>query len=104
MFLIGVYVIQILLSSYNGAVYIAEQLDSILSQSYKDIEVLVRDDGSKDDTLYILNAYANKYSNIKIIAADGNLGSSRSFLELLSHSTADYVMFCDQDDFGYLIK
>lgn len=91
--------INILISTFNGSTYIREQLDSILAQSYSNIELLIRDDGSKDDTVNILNEYASKYKNIKIIGSSGNLGSSKSFLKLLTYSNADYVMFCDQDDF-----
>ena len=46
--------VQILMSTYNGEDYIREQLDSILAQSYPDVDILIRDDGSKDDTFVIL--------------------------------------------------
>ena len=47
--------VQILLSTYNGEEYIREQLDSILAQNYPDVDILIRDDGSSDDTFVILN-------------------------------------------------
>ena len=50
----------ILLASYNGEKYISEQLDSIINQTYKNWELIIRDDGSKDETVTILNKYENK--------------------------------------------
>jgi glycosyltransferase involved in cell wall biosynthesis len=89
--------ISILLSTYNGSKYIKEQLDSLLNQSYKNIEIIVRDDGSSDNTIEILKSY-----NIKPIDTKINLGAMGSFEELLKYalqnSNSDYFMFCDQDD------
>ena len=58
--------VQILLSTYNGEEYIREQLDSILAQSYPDVDILARDDGSKDDTFVILKEYEELHSNIRV--------------------------------------
>jgi len=52
--------VKVLLSAYNGEKYIAQQIDSILAQTYPEIEVYVRDDGSKDDTLKVLEPYVGK--------------------------------------------
>lgn len=92
--------ISILLSTYNGGKYLKEQLDSILSQSFNDFKVLVRDDGSTDNTVAILKEYEKMYpTKIKLIKDDGgNLRSTRSFMRLLENSDSEYVMFCDQDD------
>jgi len=89
--------ISILISTFNGKKYIKEQLDSLLNQSYKNIEIIVRDDGSSDNTIEILKSY-----NIKPIDTKINLGAMGSFEELLKYalqnSNSDYFMFCDQDD------
>lgn len=92
--------IDILLSTYNGEKYLAEQLDSLLLQSFQDITILIRDDMSTDTTIDIIEQYKTNYPEIiKIIPNyNQNLGSSRSFFELLKYSCADYIMFCDQDD------
>ena len=57
------------MSTYNGQIYLAEQIDSILNQTYKYINLIIRDDGSNDSTPSILEDYANRYpEKIKIIA------------------------------------
>lgn len=87
------------MSTYNGERYLREQLDSIFAQSYHDLELLVRDDGSTDTTLDILKEYCSKYSNMSYYTGP-NLRSARSFLDLLNKaSDAEYYAFCDQDDY-----
>ena len=56
--------VQILMSTYNGEKYLKEQLDSIFKQTYPNIEVLVRDDGSKDSTLKILKEYQKTHPKL----------------------------------------
>lgn len=89
----------ILMSTYNGEKYIAEQLESLVAQTYKNIEILIRDDGSKDDTVKIINEYFQKNENIHLIEGE-NLGFINSFFELLkiAGKDADYFAYCDQDD------
>lgn len=93
--------VAVLLSSYNGEKYICEQLDSLLEQCNIDLDILIRDDGSKDATVNIIKRYANKYKNIKLLNDErGNLGYAYSFWQLLTNSSDDYdyYAFCDQDD------
>ncbi len=88
----------VLLSTYNGEKYIAEQLDSILRQSGIRVDIFIRDDGSTDSTVDILRQYANKYSQIKIFPGN-NIGYERSYLSLLTNAgTYQYYAFSDQDD------
>ena len=89
--------VAILLSTYNGERFVKEQLDSILNQTYKNIEIIVRDDGSKDNTVNIIKEYQEKYNNIKLITGE-NLGFIKSFFELLKIAEADYYSYADQDD------
>ena len=91
--------VQILLSSYNGEQYIAEQLDSILSQDYSGISILIRDDGSTDRTINIIKKYAENYEQISCYKGE-NLGVINSFFDLLDRATldADYYALSDQDD------
>lgn len=91
--------VQILLSTYNGEKYIEEQMESLLTQTYPNIDILIRDDGSTDYTTNILRTFA-KRKNIKIME-QGNIGVIGSFFQLLVDSSpeADYFAFCDQDDY-----
>ena len=91
--------IDILLASFNGASFIADQLDSILTQDYEKIYVIVRDDLSTDGTTKILETYVNKYpEKITRLPSEKRLGVRSNFSRLMEHSTADYIMFADQDD------
>ena len=91
--------IDILLSTFNGAAFLHEQLDSLFAQSFRDWRLIVRDDGSSDETLAIAEKYSARYPGmIEILTTDTNLGYFGSFMNLLSRSIAPYVMFCDQDD------
>jgi glycosyltransferase involved in cell wall biosynthesis len=101
--------IAILLSTYNGAKFLSEQLDSLLAQSHRNFILVVRDDGSTDDTVAILESYANEHADrIHLLTADGkNLGASAGFAFLVDYVLGNkqslglesaYLMFCDQDD------
>ena len=90
--------VAILLSTYNGELYLREQLDSILNQTHQNIDLLVRDDGSTDGTLAILEEYTNICPKIHYYQGE-NIGPARSFLDLLKNaSEADYYALSDQDD------
>ncbi len=89
--------VQVLLSTYNGERWLADQLDSVLAQTHADLIVTARDDGSSDATPEILAAYARRDPRVQWSAGE-NLGVARSFLQLLSAATGDLVAFCDQDD------
>ena len=94
--------IDILLATYNGSKYLHEQLDSILSQSYENINVIIRDDGSSDNTVMIIKEYEQKDNRVKLLSDNlGNLGFVRNFEELMKNSTSEYLMFSDQDDIWY---
>lgn len=88
----------ILMSTYNGEKYIEEQLESLLNQTYSDIKIFIRDDGSKDRTKEIIKQFQQKSKNIFLVEGE-NIGFINSFFELLNISdTADYYAYCDQDD------
>lgn len=89
----------ILLSTYNGERYLAEQLDSIIAQTYTDWRLFVRDDGSADGTLQIIDKYAQHDKRITRIQDEENIGACLSFERLLEQcGEADYYAFADQDD------
>ncbi len=88
----------VLMSTYNGEKYIREQLDSLLRQTMRPDQILIRDDGSKDGTLCILEEYASEYPFIHYYNGK-NKGPARSFWELILKSEdSDYYALCDQDD------
>lgn len=89
--------VQILMSAYNGEKYLEEQLESLLYQTYSNIEIIIRDDGSTDGTEKLLKIYEENHSNIKVIREE-NVGVVDSFFGLLKKSDAEYIAFCDQDD------
>jgi glycosyltransferase involved in cell wall biosynthesis len=89
--------IDILLATYNGGPYLGDLLRSLKAQTYANWTLLVRDDGSDDNTLDVLNDFVDK--RVRLIKDEKRrLGARGSFSELLRYSTADYIMFCDQDD------
>lgn len=87
----------VIMSTYNGEKYIREQMDSILNQTYKNIEIIVRDDGSSDKTVDVVKEYQNKFNNIKLVCGE-NIGFIKSFFELLKIADGDYFSYADQDD------
>jgi len=91
--------IEILLSTYNGELFLRQQLNSIVDQTYQEWEILIRDDGSCDNTISIINEYCERYpQKIKYISNNKNIGCLHSYEALLQVSNAPYIMFCDQDD------
>lgn len=91
--------VDILLSTYNGEQHLAEQLESLYRQTHANWTLHVRDDGSKDGTVALLEEHARRDGRIRIHRDDlGNLRPTRAFLRLAGLSTAPYFAFCDQDD------
>ena len=94
--------IVVLLSAYNGEQYIEKQIGSILGQSdIKSLTIIVRNDGSKDGTIDVLQRLRKEYSNIEI-QNETNIGLVASFLKLLQYAYDqgyDYYSFSDQDDY-----
>lgn len=101
--------IAILLSTYNGAEYLAEQFQSILDQTYTEYLVIARDDGSQDGTHQLLQEFAQQNPGRMHLVQDlhGNLGASGSFAFLMGYALERqgelglepaYFTYCDQDD------
>lgn len=99
----------VLMATYNGQNFIEEQLDSIRNQTLSPDYVLMRDDGSSDKTIEVVNNYINRYnlSGWLIQRNEKNLGWRLNFRQLLIDCQpldADFVFFSDQDDIWYLDK
>ena len=89
--------ISIIVPCYNAEKYIAKCLDSLLAQTYVNIEILCVNDGSKDDTLTILQQYSIQDKRIKVFSQE-NSGPSAARNTGLKNVRSPYVMFCDSDD------
>lgn len=93
----------VLMSSYNGQEFITEQIDSILNQTNADINLIIRDDGSTDNTLNILKNYRTVFPEKIEIIEGSNIGWRASFFKLISYAGTryadhDFFAFADQDD------
>ena len=91
--------LSVALCTYNGEVFLNEQLDSILKQTIVVDEIIICDDKSTDDTIKILNKYKVLHPNIfKIYHNEINLGSTKNFEKAISFCKGDYIFLSDQDD------
>lgn len=92
--------ITVAMCTYNGEKYLAEQLDSILSQTVLPDEIVIHDDHSTDNTYQILLQYQMNHGEVKwhIKKNEENVGYKKSFFDLLKLCDGDYVFLCDQDD------
>lgn len=89
----------VVLATYNGEKYIKEQLESILQQTRIPDEVIIRDDGSKDGTINIVETFIEQNNlNWKLVRNEVNLGYANNFIKLLLESDSDLIFLCDQDD------
>ncbi|HEM2547512.1 TPA: glycosyltransferase family 2 protein [Streptococcus suis] len=92
--------VNILMSTYNGQQFLAEQIRSIQEQTFADWTLLIRDDGSSDQTKDLLQDFARQDSRIRLIDIEElkNIGVIKSFHRLVQYEKADYYFFSDQDD------
>ncbi len=90
--------IDVLLATYNGEKYLKEQIDSILNQTYQNINLIVSDDCSTDNTREILNEYEQKDERVKVYYQEKNQGYIKNFEFLLKQVSTDIYMLSDQDD------
>lgn len=90
--------ISIAMATYNGAKYLPEQIDSILSQTIQDIEIVISDDCSTDNSWSVLEKYAAQDRRIKIFRNEVNLGFKRNFEKAIGLTKGEYIALCDQDD------
>jgi glycosyltransferase involved in cell wall biosynthesis len=90
--------VNVLLSTFNGEAYLHEQLQSLYQQTYPNIKIIVRDDGSSDSTVSLLKKEAAK-EKLLLIPSLSNIGPAASFFDLLRQPfDASFFAFCDQDD------
>lgn len=91
--------VTVLLATYNSSRFLREQLDSLFAQTFQDWNLVIRDDGSTDDTLKIIDEYSELQSTIEVFRdEEKNVGAKESFMRLLKNTVSDYYLFCDHDD------
>lgn len=92
--------LQILLGTYNSGSFLREQLDSLLHQTYRDFEILIRDGGSSDGTVEVIADYQRRFPEKVRFLGSSNASTLENFSRLLDHVAQDagLVMFCDHDD------
>jgi glycosyltransferase involved in cell wall biosynthesis len=89
--------ISIVLCTYNGELFLREQLDSLLAQTYPNLEIIISDDASTDGTIDILKTYATNKA-IRLYLNEENKGYIQNFSFALGHANGAYISLCDQDD------
>jgi glycosyltransferase involved in cell wall biosynthesis len=90
--------VSIALCTYNGEKYLRQQLDSLLAQSYSNLEIIIVDDASIDGTIALLKQYQGDNSNIKLVLNEQNIGFNQNFKKAIELCTANLIAIADQDD------
>lgn len=90
--------VSIALCTYNGERFLNQQLGSILAQTHHNLEIIIVDDCSTDDTTNIITQYAEKDNRIKFFKNETNLGFNKNFEKAIGLTTSEYISISDQDD------
>lgn len=88
--------VSVLMPVYNAQDYLAEAIDSVLSQTFTDWELIIGDDGSTDETEAVINSYADQ--RISYFKNESNIGHTKTKYSLLDKAQAEYIAFLDADD------
>lgn len=91
--------ISVIVTSYNKSEYIEKCIESIENNTYKDLEIIIVEDCSTDNSLDIINRLIKKYDNIRLIKNDINHGAGYSRNIGVKNSNGDYISFIDADDY-----
>lgn len=95
-------IISVALCTYNGSLYLREQLDSLLNQTTAPDEIVISDDCSNDQTIEIINEYLEKYPKIfRVFINDEKKGVFKNFPFVISQCIGDIIFTCDQDDYWF---
>lgn len=98
--LINKPLVSVIIANYNSEQYISKCLDSILNQTYQNIEIIICDDNSFDNSPQIILNYCSKYSNIRYISNSTNLRAAASRNNCLNVAQGDFIAIQDADDFS----
>jgi len=100
----GMPPVAVVLCTFNGASYIRSQLDAVICQTYQNLQILVTDDASTDETAEIIKEYAAADTRIRFSINAKNIGYNKNFEKTIGLCEADFIAFCDQDDIWELNK
>ena len=89
--------VSIIIPVYNVGKYVGKCLDSVISQTYKDLEILINNDGSTDDSYEICKAYASRDKRIQLFSQE-NSGAAACRNKMIENASGDYILFLDSDD------
>jgi glycosyltransferase involved in cell wall biosynthesis len=96
--------VSIVMATYNGGKYLSEQLNSIIQQTYRNIEIVIVDDSSTDDTVEIIKKYQQQFSFISLHINETNNGVTVTFAKAIAESKGSLIAISDQDDIWELNK
>jgi len=90
--------VSVVMPVYNGQKYLKDQLRSLIEQSYRNLEIIIIDDKSTDNSLKIINNLASIDDRIKVYSNSRNLGLMSNYLKGASFAKGEFICVCDQDD------
>ncbi|MEW6088687.1 MAG: glycosyltransferase [bacterium] len=96
--------LSVLITSYNDSKFISQCMDSILTQTFQDFEIIIVDDASRDNTVEIIKSYQKKNARINLICNEKNIGLAKSLNKGLQYCRADLVARQDADDYSVLTR
>ena len=102
--MIDKYLVSIITPSHNSSKFIGKMIDSIISQSYVNWELLITDDSSTDNTVEIIKKYTANDSRIKLFQLQENLGAGIARNNSIKFSNGRFIAFCDSDDIWFQNK
>lgn len=90
--------VSVITPSYNSAKYISKTIESVLSQSYQNLELIIVDDCSSDDSLAVIKKYVQQDSRVKLYCLHVNSGAAVARNTAIEHATGRFIAFLDSDD------
>ena len=90
--------VSVIMPTYNAERWVAASIDSVLAQTYPDLELIITDDCSTDNTRAILKEYEQKDPRVRVIYAEKNLGAGHTRNKCIEAAQGRYLAFCDSDD------
>lgn len=96
--------ISVIMCTYNGSLYIEQQINSIIKQTYPIHEFIIQDDNSTDDTIKIIQQFQSQYPYIQLFQNEKHLGINQNFFSAMERATGEFIAISDQDDIWELDK